>query len=274
MRGEEGARGQIVFPRPGKTLKGVMLALFGVWLLLAVGLNWGGLPPEVFRALAGNTDAILDGEVWRLVTAPVIHTPSGTIGHILFALLVLYFFGTALEEGFGGPRFVRFLVASAVIGYVCQILVTLAVSDATAEKLVGEYWYGAAPALEALAIAWALSFRGRTVLLFFVLPVTSKGLIVFVVGASIMTLLAGATPPEGLVAPFGGMFAGWLLGAGTPSPLRRLWLKWRLAQLDADARRGGSRRDRIARSKLRSIRGGRSEDKDDASEDEPRRFLN
>ena len=52
----------------------------------------------------------------------------------------------------------------------------------------------------------------------------------------------------------------WLLGAGTPSPLRKLWLKLQLARLDSEARREGkARRRRAAQSGLRVIEGGSSE---------------
>jgi hypothetical protein len=131
-------------------------------------------------------------------------------------------------------------------------------------RLVGHHWYGLLPAVEAIAIAWALSFRGQVVRLFFVLPVTSGVLIVVVVGYSVLHLVLGQMQEEGLLAPFGGMFFGWLLGGGTPSPLRKAWLRLRLAQLDTQARREGARRKRRANpGGLRVIPGGRADDDED-----------
>ena len=63
------------FPRPGKALIGLMVVITTVWLMFAIGLNWGGAPPSLFLLFTGNTDAILHGEVWRLFTAPLMHTP-------------------------------------------------------------------------------------------------------------------------------------------------------------------------------------------------------
>jgi hypothetical protein len=113
--------------------------------------------------------------------------------------------------------------------------------------------------LSAVSVAWALTFKNRTMNLMFVVPVTSRGLIIFVLVMNLMYLIAQANAPEGQIAPFGGMLAGWLL-SGSPSPLRRAWLKLKLAQLDAEAKReADARKKRVARSGLEVIEGGKPE---------------
>ena len=252
------------FVRPSRTLLGVMLTLLGLWLTFALALNWGGASRGLFDLLCGNTDRILHGEVWRLFTAPLVHEPQNTISHILYVLIGLLFLAPSLEQAWGGPRMLRFLALSALVAYVFQLLVELALPAALAAKLVGPYWYGAMPVVEAVAIAWALSFRGQTVRLMLLIPVSSTGLIVFVVAVSAMTLLAGSATPSGLVSPFGGMLAGWLLGGGSPSPLRRAWLKLRLKQIERRVEGAlHARKDRVVRSKLRVIEGGKHDDEDD-----------
>jgi membrane associated rhomboid family serine protease len=254
-------------PRPGRVLKVVMIAVLAIWLTFAIGINWAGAPETVFLLLCGNTERLLSGELWRLVTAPWMHMPSGTIGHVLGTLFGLYFLAPSLEERWGGKRFAWFLFWSGLFAYGLQMLFEIALPSSLSARLVGEYWFGATPVVEAIAIAWALSFRGQTVRLFFVLPVSSRGLILFVVGVSVMYLLAAAQSPSGLVAPFGGMLAGYLLGGGTPSPLRRAILKFRLSRLDAEAaREAETRRKRIRRSGLQVLPGGRkgAEDDDDS----------
>jgi len=252
---------QFVLPRPGKGLKAVMVALLAVWLAFAIGINWAGVSPELFLLLCGNTERVLQGEVWRLFTAPLMHNPSGDVGHIIGALVGLYFLSPSLEAAWGTARFLRFLLISSVLAYALQMLVSLVVPREVADKLVPAFWFGSTPAMSAIAIAFAMSFKGRVVRLFFVLPVSSRGLIVFVVGMSVLLLIAGALGPAGLIAPFFGMLFGWLLGGGTPSPLRRFYLRYRLAQLDIEARRTrASRRERAERSGLRVITGGKDEE--------------
>jgi membrane associated rhomboid family serine protease len=255
---------QLVFPRPGKALKAALIIIFTVWLMFAIAVNWADASEEVFLLFCGSTDRILSGEVWRLVTAPFMHVPSGSIGHIIATMLGLYFLSPSLEENWGSARFARFLVGSALFAYTLQMALQLVMPAGLSQKLVSEYWFGAIPAVEAVAIAWALSFKGRVVRLMFVFPVSSRGLIIFVVAISVMYLIAGAQTAAGHIAPFGGMLAGWLFGGGTPSPLRRFYLRWRLAQLDNEARRSRSaRRDRVQKSNLRVIRG--DDDDDDSS---------
>ena len=249
--------GQFVLPRPGRALGGAMIALAAVWLMFAAAINWGGGSRRLFEALCGNTQLILGGQVWRLVTAPLIHEPSGTISHILTVELGLFFLAPSLEQSWGGRRLLRFLALSAILAYGLQILVELLVPASLSARLVPRYWYGAIPAVEAVVIAFALTFKNRTVLLFFVLPVSSRGLILLAVGISTLMLIAGAMGPSGFVAPFGGMLAGWLLGGGTPSPLRRWWLNLRLRQLDRQvARSRGRSRSRAVASRFRVIQGG------------------
>lgn len=256
-------------PRPGKVLRIVLLGIFGVWLAFAIALNWADAPPAVFYALAGSTERVLAGEVWRLFTAPWLHLPVGSLGHVFSALLGLYFLAPNLESSWGSARFARFLLFASLCGYGLQMLAELLLPASFGIASAEGYWYGAIPVVEAVAIAWALSFRGQVVRLFFVLPVTSTGLIVFVVAMSVMAVIIRAQGPSGLIAPFGGMLAGWLFGGAAPSPLRRLWLKFRLAQLDAEAEREArGRRKRVEKSPFRVISGGREGGNDD-DDDKP-----
>ncbi|HEY3494174.1 MAG TPA: rhomboid family intramembrane serine protease, partial [Polyangiaceae bacterium] len=143
-------------PRPGPALRGVLVTLLAVWLVFAVGINWAGAPESLFYALAGSTERILHGEVWRLFTAPFLHIPSGSISHILMTLLGLYFLSPSLEQRWGPGRFLRFLGGSAVFAYGLQMALELALPASLAGRLVPEYWFGAEPAVSAVSIAWAL----------------------------------------------------------------------------------------------------------------------
>lgn len=244
-------------PKPGPVLRVVLGGLFAIWLVFALGMNWAGVSEAPFYALTAAQHGLLAGEVWRLVTASLIHTPHA-VGHILSALLGLYFLGSSLESRFGSKRFATFLFWSATLPYLIQALLLLVLPAGVGHKLVPPAPFGAIPAIEATAIAWAFSFRGQTVNLFFVLPVTSKGLVWFVVGFSILGLIAASTPPSGHLATFAGMGVGYLFGGGTPSPLRRWVLARRLSSLDREVESERRRRQkRAAGSGLRVIPGGR-----------------
>lgn len=248
-----------MLPVPGRALKGIMILLFSSWLVFALGINWGGAGGKSFALLAGNSDAIAQGEVWRLFTPLLLHDPE-SVGHILGALFGLYFLGTALESSWGPKRYFQFLVSAGVLAYATQFLFQWLAPGPTS-ALVQPIYFGIQPAVYATVIAWAFSFKGQTVNLMFVLPVSSKMLIYIVVGLAVMTVIAGGKSPSGHIAIFSGMTYGWLLGGGTPSPLRRLLLRYRLSSLEREA--GAEKRaktSRVKRSGLKVLPGGKSDD--------------
>ncbi len=221
-----------VFPRPGKALTAVIVGLIAVWVTFAVGINWGGGGAHVFELGVGDTQKILGGEVWRLFTAPLLHLPTGpgSVGHILSTLLGFYFLAPALEKKWGGGWTLAFLYGSSLVGFLLHMILQVAVPSPH-DAALQQPWFGSLSAVHAVAIAWALSFRGQRVMLFLVLPVTSAVLILFVVGVAVLRLLAADNVPEGVVSAFGAMGFAWLVAGNDPSPLRRLWLRWRMRQL-------------------------------------------
>ncbi len=172
---------------------------------------------DVFQSLVGSTARVLRGEVWRLFTAPLLHMPSGegAVGHIVSTMLGLYFFGPSLEKRWGGRKFVAFLYGSALFGFVVQMLAELVLPRSLSSTL-GQPWFGPVGAVTALAIAWALSFQDRQIALKYVLPVSARVLVIFIVGLSVLRLIFASAAPEGLISPFGAMLFGWLVCRGYP----------------------------------------------------------
>lgn len=251
-------------PRPGKAVIGIMVALVAIWVLFAVGINWGHASPAVLAPFVGSSEALLHGHIWVLLTAPLLHElhdPS----HLLMPLFALYFFGTTLEDRWGPKKLLAFLFGSAAFAFLVQVGVS-----ALIPQLKAQVWYGALGMTEAVAVAWALNNRSSTVRLFFVLPVSGTMLLVFIFAMSVLNILAMKAPSEGLITPFGGMLAGWLFADA--SPFRRYFLEMRLRRLRAetDALRTGqaAARRRAAGPPLRIIHGeGDTPPKD-------KRFLN
>ncbi len=255
MRSSPSLPTSAAFPRPGKALLSVMVGLTAIWVFFAIGINWGGAGADVFQALVGSTARVLRGEIWRLFTAPLLHVPSGegAVGHIVSTMLGLYFLGPSLEKRWGARKFVGFLYGSAVFGFVVQMLAELVLPRGISSTL-GQPWFGSVGAVSALAIAWALSFQDRQVALMFVLPVSARTLVIFIVGLSVLRLISASAAPEGLISPFGAMLFGWIVGGGNPPPIRRWWLQYRLGKLK-QARIPSSPRKRAA-SDLRVVDGG------------------
>jgi len=243
-------------PRPGQVVKVAMCVVVAVTLAFAVGMHWAGVGPDAFALFCGNTLAILHGQLWRLFTASLLQSPD-SLWPMLSLLMALYFFGVPLEDQWGSKRFARFLVGLVVVPSLIQALFDVALPAAVNRYLVPEYWYGGLAVSSGLAISWALNHRGAVVRLYGLLPITPRTIILLAVGTPFVYLLFRALPPEGIPGSLAGCLAGWLLGGGTPSPLRRYWLKFRIGRLDAEvAREAAQRKKRVERSRLKVIEGG------------------
>jgi membrane associated rhomboid family serine protease len=235
----------------------LMCVIGGLWLAFAVGIHWAGVPAEVVELFCGNTQLILRGQLWRVLSAPLLQAPD-QFWHVFSVLLALYFFAVPLEKQWGRPRLLRFLLGLAVIPALAQVLTDLILPLSVTRYLSAPFWFGGLAVASGLTVSWALNFRGDVVRLYGILPVTPRTLILMVIAAPIFYLIFRSPPAEGIPGLFGGAFGGWLLGGGTPSPLRRYWLKFRIGRLDAEVQREATqRRKRIERSQLKVIEGGR-----------------
>lgn len=241
-------------PRPAGLVLGLMVAIGCSWVLFAASLNWSAAPfaKTLWGALVGDGPLVLRGQVWRLFTAPLLHNPQ-TPSHALIAVMLLYFFATPLAVEWGTRRMATFLLGSAAIGNGLESLASLV------PALGGGTWYGAMTLANAATVAWAIGNRHQIVRLFLVIPVRPLMMVALLVLWHIALLIARSPSAEGMIAPFGGMLAGWLLCDS--SPLRRLWLRRKLGryQRELDQLRAKDR-ERIKRRRngpdLRVIRGG------------------
>jgi membrane associated rhomboid family serine protease len=100
-----------------------IIALNVLVFLVQVGQAGGGVREttgEVFVRFSIFGPAVADGEWWRLITGAFLH--AGPI-HILFNMLMLWWFGQALEALLGPVRYVGIYFASALAGSVGALLV-------------------------------------------------------------------------------------------------------------------------------------------------------
>lgn len=243
-------------PRPGRVVTVAMCVVTGLTLAFAVGMNWAGVGADAFELFCGNTLAILHGQVWRLFSASLLQSPN-SLWPLLSLLMSLYFFGVPLEQQWGEKRFARFLVGLLIVPSLIQAFCDVALPPSISRFLIPAFWFGGLAVSSGLAVAWALTNRGAVVRLYGILPITPRTIILLAVGTPFVYLLFRALPPEGIPGSLGGCFTGWLLGGGTPSPLRRYWLKFRIGRLDAEvAREAAQRKKRVERSRLKVIEGG------------------
>jgi hypothetical protein len=88
-----------VLPRPGRALKLLLIAIFGLGVFNAAA-RWIPHGEQVFLWLACDLDKVLHGQIWRLVTSGLLTSPAH-YGHLLFTIMGLYFLTPDLERRWG-----------------------------------------------------------------------------------------------------------------------------------------------------------------------------
>ncbi len=137
-------------------------------------------------------------QVWRLITYQFLHWD---MLHLLFNMLVLYFFGPILEHLWGSRTFLRFyLLSGAAGGVVYTLLVFLHILPAGPMA-------GASGALNAILMAVALLFPNMIVFIYGLIPVRIIFLIVILFILSLLRFATGQNA-GGEAAHLTGLAAG------------------------------------------------------------------
>ena len=280
------------FPRPGRALKWVLIAIAAFAIIGAIVFNWAPGPPrgqEIFGWVAFEPHAFLQKpwKVWTLLTSGVLTDPVG-FSHALWSLVGLYFLTNDLEKRWGGARLLRFLALSVVMGN----LMVLAVDQLPLKQTIFHppMTLGPMAAITATAMAWAKENATRQIRLFFFLPISGKTLYWITIGFAVLALLFLQGTPEGAAAPFGGILSGLLFG-GSPSMVGSFWHRLRGGgprssrsagdDFDVDAIMDSSDRPRPSSKRagkggppLRIVQGGLDDDLKNRKPPKDKRYLN
>jgi membrane associated rhomboid family serine protease len=192
---------------------GLIVATVGVSLAGAVAEQMG-FPLRSLLLL--QPAAVWGGEVWRLVTWVLVEDSPL---NLLFGGMVLFWFGRDLVDAWGEKRFlVTYFAVPAVAAALASLLAL------TWPRLAASGFSGFWVALDALVIAWGLSYPFRQILLFFALPVSGQALVWVTLGGTVLFALftgVGAFVPHLLAEGL-----AWLhvSGKGPGQWLRRIRL--------------------------------------------------
>ena len=154
-------------------------------------------------------------QVWRLITFQFLHAD---FGHILFNMLGIYFFGTAVERTMGTKRFIYFYLTCGGIGGLVFVISSML------GYYEGGYLVGASGGVLGLMAAMAVFYPKAKVYLYFLFPIPIRVLILVITIIYTFNILRGGDNAGGDLCHLGGMATGfvWLLGRGH---FNSLWLK-------------------------------------------------
>lgn len=166
-----------------------------------------------------DPDKVLSGQVWRLLTYGFCHDRH-QLFHILFNMLLFFFFGKVLESMYGSKEFLAFYLVSIVLAGIAFVILNL-VTGTPGQAI------GASGGVMAVMVLYALHFPRQTMLVFFIIPVEIRFLVAFLALADLypffQMLVGNGTASDGIAhaAHLGGLGFGFLYGR----------MNWRLAPL-------------------------------------------
>ncbi|MEI8314722.1 MAG: rhomboid family intramembrane serine protease [Verrucomicrobiota bacterium] len=178
-----------------------------------------GTPVGVVQFIFGlNAARVAHGFVWQPLTYLLVHDG---IWHIIFNLLMLWWFGREVESFIGPKAFTRLYLLAGGFGGAFWLVCNLAEHS----PLVG-----ASAAVLGCVIAFSTLFPERelTFLIFFVLPVTlrAKYIALIAIAVDLVPVLTHQTSNIAHLAHLGGAAVGYVfikaLGYGTTPR----WLQW------------------------------------------------
>lgn len=158
------------------------------------------------------------GKIWQFVTYMFVHM---NFWHLLVNILVLYFFGPALEQRWGSKAFLRYYLYCGIGAGLCSYLVNINSSSPV---------IGASGAIFGLLVAYALAYPDQVVLVFFMIPMRiAQAVVLFII---IDLLLAVLNPGSGIAyfAHLGGAAIGYVY-------LKSAWLRRKLFWLPSELSR-------------------------------------
>jgi membrane associated rhomboid family serine protease len=169
---------------------------------------WGRVPVADYLALSFG--GLAHGYVWQLLTFQFLH---GNTLHLLLNLVVIFFFGRAMEEALGARRMLQLYLASGVVGGICQILFQVLMAVVRHPAYLQGGVVGASAGAFGLVAAFATMFPERriTLLVFFVLPVTMSARMMLWIGVA-LGVVGILIPDDGIAhaAHLGGILAAVL----------------------------------------------------------------
>jgi membrane associated rhomboid family serine protease len=128
-----------------------------------------------------DLSAIVRGEVWRLITPIFLHADPI---HLIFNMLVLYWFGSIIEGVYGTKEFVCFYLIAGVLVEVAEFFTRFAgVMDPGVRSL------GASGATTAVMVLFACHFPHRRLRFWFLIPAPAWIVVCVLIAVDVLGVL-------------------------------------------------------------------------------------
>ena len=181
--------------------KYILIVTVAVFLVQVFGNN-------VTPWLAMQTELVLHGQVWRLLTAAFCHSEH-SLFHIVLNMLCLWWFGRTLETMLGSREFLLFYLAGAIFASLVQLVLDLFIAGP------GAFGIGASGAIMGVIMLFAIYNPRATIYLFMVIPVQARFAVMLFALIDLVPVLSALSGRQlntgiGHAAHLGGLAFGFL----------------------------------------------------------------
>lgn len=194
------------FPPFRGFVRAIVLSCTVIYLAVLL-LGW--TVPELARLITSTLWLVpydvVQGEVWQLVTYAFLH---GSVTHILFNMLTLWFVGSYLEAGIGSRKVGELYFVSVIGASLCTVAFAYT-HWLRADPQVPTV--GASGGIFGLLVAFAMLY-GEQEFILFPLPfrMKAKWLVTVYILVALFSLLSGGSDHVAYLAHLGGAFFGWV----------------------------------------------------------------
>jgi membrane associated rhomboid family serine protease len=157
-------------------------------------------------------DFLFDLKIWQVFTYIFLHSTSDVF-HILFNMLMLWFFGAELEQRWGGRAFLLYFLACGVGAALIYVLGIALYSLSTGSQM-GLYVpvVGASGAIFGLLLAQGILFGERMIHFLMIFPMKVKYFVTLMGALQVANLMTSgfAGGEVAYLAHLGGLFVGYV----------------------------------------------------------------
>ena len=138
---------------------------------------------------------------WTIVTYMFLH---GSLGHLFFNMLSLYFFGPVVEGRLGSRHFLRLYLVSGLTGALLSIVFPRSMMGAMTPII------GASGAIFGVNLAFAYFWPRQQIFIWGILPIEARWLVVIMTAISVYYGFVGSAGGGAPPAHLGGFLGGFL----------------------------------------------------------------
>ena len=149
-----------------------------LFYLADLTLSWRGI--DLTRWLGLHYITASDFHFWQFITYMFMH---GNFSHLFFNMFALWMFGYALENYWGGKRFLAYYLITGIGAALCQTGVLAweihSMSMTYAPEAISQYinqivTVGASGAVFGILLAFGMCFPNTLIFLYFLIPIKAK----------------------------------------------------------------------------------------------------